>query len=102
MKNGHIQSLELFLFVEIQKWACYPGGGSCFPCSSATWQRLGSFGFPFCFPKEFLTRVEKLNKTSTGDMHVDMDVFSVLRCSSAETLSPYPALFVEGEKYFGR
>lgn len=38
LRNGRIQSPELFLFVEIQKWACYPGGSSCFPCSSATWQ----------------------------------------------------------------
>lgn len=40
LRNGRIQSLELFLFAEIQKWACYPGGSSCFPCSSASWQGL--------------------------------------------------------------
>lgn len=37
-QRGRRQTSELFLFVEIQKWSCYPGGSSCFPYSSATWQ----------------------------------------------------------------
>lgn len=37
-QRGRSQTSELFLFVEIQKWSCYPGGSSCFPYSSATWQ----------------------------------------------------------------
>lgn len=37
-QRGRSQTSGLFLFVEIQKWSCYPGGGSCFPYSSATWQ----------------------------------------------------------------
>lgn len=43
-EEWRIQSPRLFLFVEIQEWARYPGGGSCFPCSSATWQWPGSLG----------------------------------------------------------
>lgn len=44
-QRGRSQTSELFLFVEIQKWSCYPGGSSCFPYSSATWQAStrGSF-----------------------------------------------------------
>lgn len=37
-RRGRRQTSELFLFVEIQKWSRYPGGSSCFPYSSATWQ----------------------------------------------------------------
>lgn len=53
MKNGCTQQPppELFLFVKIQKWSCYPGGGSCFPCSSATWHgqdlRLNILSTPY-------------------------------------------------------
>ncbi len=49
LRNGRIQSPELFLFAEIQKWACYPGGSSCFPCSSASWQGLDPW-FPTLSP----------------------------------------------------
>lgn len=38
LRNGWVRPTKLFSFVEIQKWARYPGGSSCFPCSSVTWQ----------------------------------------------------------------